>query len=600
MGRRSWRRLVLTLFATTLFGTNVLGASDQPRVLVVHSTRQESQLTRIADRDFPTVLSNQLARTIDYYSEYLDSARIAGPQQERAFRDLLFAKYRHRRLNLVIAMQDTAWDFVRKYRSQLFPDTPVVFLSRNSNVPRPANTTGVISQINFRATLDMALLLQPEVRRGFVVTGASSRDKQYENLARLQLHTLEPRVTVTYLAGLPRAELERRVAMLPEASIVYFLLFYQDGNGENTNPLEFLTRLTALANRPAYSWVDAAMGRGIVGGRLENQSSLVQAAADMSTRILRGERADTIALSTADLTLPQVDSRQLRRWGIAESRVPSGTRLLYDEQDSGDSTWLQLAVWPVSLTVVVLAAMVVWTQRRRKTSVSPFGAIRLEDRLRDLGRQLLKAQEEERSRIALELHDDISQQAVALAIDLQRIIDGSTEQVRRIVREAQKRVKGLLKSVHDLSHRLHPANLRLVGLVSALSQLQRDLSRPGITITVFSENVAPILPDDVALCLFRIAQEAIQNAIKYSGARNIRVQLQGETQRITLNIIDDGTGFDVESAAGKGLGLLSMHERAESVGGTLKIVSRKNAGTRVQASVPLAAPAAHVSHTIAS
>jgi len=592
--------LVLTLFATTLFGTNVLGASDQPRVLVVHSTRQESQLTRIADRDFPTVLSNQLARTIDYYSEYLDSARIAGPQQERAFRDLLFAKYRHRRLNLVIAMQDTAWDFVRKYRSQLFPDTPVVFLSRNSNVPRPANTTGVISQINFRATLDMALLLQPEVRRGFVVTGASSRDKQYENLARLQLHTLEPRVTVTYLAGLPRAELERRVAMLPEASIVYFLLFYQDGNGENTNPLEFLTRLTALANRPAYSWVDAAMGRGIVGGRLENQSSLVQAAADMSTRILRGERADTIALSTADLTLPQVDSRQLRRWGIAESRVPSGTRLLYDEQDSGDSTWLQLAVWPVSLTVVVLAAMVVWTQRRRKTSVSPFGAIRLEDRLRDLGRQLLKAQEEERSRIALELHDDISQQAVALAIDLQRIIDGSTEQVRRIVREAQKRVKGLLKSVHDLSHRLHPANLRLVGLVSALSQLQRDLSRPGITITVFSENVAPILPDDVALCLFRIAQEAIQNAIKYSGARNIRVQLQGETQRITLNIIDDGTGFDVESAAGKGLGLLSMHERAESVGGTLKIVSRKNAGTRVQASVPLAAPAAHVSHTIAS
>jgi len=600
MGRRSWRRLVLTLFATTLFGTNVLGASDQPRVLVVHSTRQESQLTRIADRDFPTVLSNQLARTIDYYSEYLDSARIAGPQQERAFRDLLFAKYRRRRLNLVIAMQDTAWDFVRKYRSQLFPDTPVVFLSRNSNVPRPANTTGVISQINFRATLDMALLLQPEVRRVFVVTGASSRDKQYENLARLQLHTLEPRVTVTYLAGLPRAELERRVAMLPEASIVYFLLFYQDGNGENTNPLEFLTRLTALANRPAYSWVDAAMGRGIVGGRLENQSSLVQAAADMSTRILRGERADTIALSTADLTLPQVDSRQLRRWGIAESRVPSGTRVLYDEQDSGDSTWLQLAVWPVSLTVVVLAAMVVWTQRRRKTSVSPFGAIRLEDRLRDLGRQLLKAQEEERSRIALELHDDISQQAVALAIDLQRIIDGSTEQVRRIVREAQKRVKGLLKSVHDLSHRLHPANLRLVGLVSALSQLQRDLSRPGITITVFSENVAPILPDDVALCLFRIAQEAIQNAIKYSGARNIRVQLQGETQRITLNIIDDGTGFDVESAAGKGLGLLSMHERAESVGGTLKIVSRKNAGTRVQASVPLAAPAAHVSHTIAS
>jgi signal transduction histidine kinase len=342
------------------------------------------------------------------------------------------------------------------------------------------------------------------------------------------------------------------------------------------------------------------MDRGIVGGRLENQSSLVQAVSDIATRILQGERADTIPLSTPDLTVAQVDSRQLRRWHIAESLVPSGTRVLYAEPDPADQNWLQLAVVPVSLTVVVLTAMVVWTQRRRKTNDSPFGALRLEDRLRDLGRQLLKAQEEERSRIALELHDDISQQAVALAIDLQRIIDSSTEQVRRIVRDAQKRVKGLLKSVHDLSHRLHPANLRLVGLVSALSQLQRDLSRPGITITVFSENVAPILPDEVALCLFRIAQEAMQNAIKYSGAPNIRVQLQGETQRITLRIIDDGDGFDVASAAGKGLGLLSMHERAQSVGGTLKIVSRKNAGTRVQASVPLVEPVAHVSQTIAS
>ena len=599
MVRRS-RRLVLTLLAATLFGTNVWAASDQPRVLVIHSTRQETQLALIADRDVPQLLSKRLARTIDYYSEYLDPARIAGPQQERAFRDLLFTKYRYRRFDLVIAMQDVAWDFVRKYRSRLFPDTPVVFTSRNTNVSRPANTTGVISELNLRPTLDMALKLQPEVRRVFVVTGASSRDKQYENLARLQLRTFQSRVSITYLAGLPRAELERRVAMLPDASIVYFLLFYQDGNGENENPLEFLTHIAALANRPTYSWVDAAMDRGIVGGRLQNQSLLVEAVADSATRILQGERADTIPLSKADYTTAQVDSRQLRRWRIEDSRVPAGTRVLYADQDPADANWFQLAVVPVSLTVVVLTAMVVWTQHRRKTNDSPFGAIRLEDRLRDLGRQLLKAQEEERSRIALELHDDISQQAVALAIDLQRIVDSSTEQVRRIVRDAQKRVKGLLKSVHDLSHRLHPANLRLVGLVSALSQLQHDLSRPGITITVFSENVAPLLPDDVALCLFRIAQEAMQNAIKYSGARNVRVQLLGETQRITLSVIDDGGGFDVASAAGRGLGLLSMHERAQSVGGTLKIVSRKNAGTRVQAFVPLLAPAAHLSETIAS
>jgi hypothetical protein len=85
---------------------------------------------------------------------------------------------------------------------------------------------------------------------------------------------------LTYLAGLPRAELERRVATLPEASIVYYLLFYQDRTGENQNPMEFLARLTALANRPTYSWTDSTIDHGVVGGRLENQSSLIQAVAN--------------------------------------------------------------------------------------------------------------------------------------------------------------------------------------------------------------------------------------------------------------------------------------------------------------------------------
>jgi signal transduction histidine kinase len=252
---------------------------------------------------------------------------------------------------------------------------------------------------------------------------------------------------------------------------------------------------------------------------------------------------------------------------------------------------------------VLIAVMAVWTHKRRKTQGdahgNPFAQIRLEDRLRDLGRRLLKAQEEERSRIALELHDDVSQQAVALAIDLQRITDAPPATAQKIVREAQTRVKSLLKSVHDLSHRLHPANLRLVGLLGALGQLQRDLSRPGIMITVSSENVAAILPDDIALCLFRIAQEAMQNAIKHSGARNITVQLKGDKEAIALTVIDDGAGFDVDAAAGKGLGLISMHERAESVGGMLRVVSRKGAGTRLQVTVPFYAPR-HEASSIAS
>ena len=599
--RQLW--LMLLLCAAALHGTDVSAASGQPRVLVVHSTRQGTQLPLLTDRDLPRILSNRLGRTVDYYAEYLDTSRMPTLRQERAFRNFLRAKYGNQRFDLVIAMQDVAWDFVRKYRSALFRGTPIVFSSRNRNVPRPANSTGVVAEINLRGTLDMALALQPETKEVFVVTGASGRDKVYENLARAQLRGFESRVALTYLSALSRTELERRVAALPDASIIYYLLFYQDRSGENEDPIEFLARLTALANRPTYSWTDSTIDNGVVGGRLEDQGSLLEAVAGAAVRVLKGERADIIPISPIDVTVPQLDWRQLRRWQISESRVPSGTSVLFRQNRSELDAQLT-AFWPVSFVVVLIAAMAVWTQRRRKmhgdAQGNPFGKIRLEDRLRDLGRRLLKAQEEERSRIALELHDDVSQQAVALAIDLQRITESAQGPAQKIVRDAQKRVKSLLKSVHDLSHRLHPANLRLVGLLGALSQLQRDLSRPGITIAVSSENVPAILPDDVALCLFRIAQEAMQNAIKHSGARSIRVQLQGNGEVIALQIVDDGAGFDVDAAAAaKGLGLISMHERAESVGGTLRVVSRKGAGTRLQVTVPFRTPQ-HQASSIAS
>src|SRR5262245_56419037 len=595
--RQLW--LVLLLCAAAFHGTNVWAASGQPRVLVVHSTRQSAQLPLLTDRDLPRILNNRLGRTVDYYAEYIDITRMPTLRQERAFRDFLRAKYGNQRFDLVIAMEDVAWDFVRKYRSALFRRTPIVFLSRNRNVPRPANSTGVVSELNLRGTLELALALQPDTKEVFVVTGASGRDRVYENVARAQLRAFESRVTLTYLSALSRTELDRRVAALPEASIVYYLLFYQDRSGENEDPIEFLGHLTALANRPTYSWTDSAMNNAVVGGRLENQGSLLEAVAGTAVRVLKGERADTIPIAPIGVTVAQLDWRQLRRWQISESRLPSGTSVLFRENPSEPDDRLT-AFWPVSFAVVLIAAMAVWTQRRRKThgdaQGNPFGKIRLEDRLRDLGRRLLKAQEEERSRIALELHDDVSQQAVALAIDLQRINEAAPGPAQKIVRDAQKRVKSLLKSVHDLSHRLHPANLRLVGLLGALGQLQRDLSRPGLMITVSSENVAAILPDDIALCLFRIAQEAMQNAIKHSGAHNINVQLKGDGGAIALKIIDDGAGFDVDAAAGKGLGLLSMHERAESVGGILRVVSRKGAGTRLQVTVPFRTPQHHANN----
>jgi two-component system NarL family sensor kinase len=166
------------------------------------------------------------------------------------------------------------------------------------------------------------------------------------------------------------------------------------------------------------------------------------------------------------------------------------------------------------------------------------------------------------------------------------------ESLRRTARddgtaaEALGVAQGISKSLHELSHRLHPTRMRLIGLVGALEQLSRELSRAGVAIVFTYHNVPAVVPPDVMLCLFRAVQEALQNAIKYSHARELSVNLTGGPDGLTLTVADDGIGFDVEAAWGKGLGLVSMSERMETVGGSLDIQSLPGHGTRLTASIP--------------
>jgi signal transduction histidine kinase len=211
------------------------------------------------------------------------------------------------------------------------------------------------------------------------------------------------------------------------------------------------------------------------------------------------------------------------------------------------------------------------------------------ERIRDLGGRLLMAQEAERTRIARELHDDVGQQLALLAIDLE-IIRGTEPEFEAetgaLLHETLNRARQVAKSVHDLSHRLHPEKLHLLGLVPALSAIQREFSRPNLNLTFEHQNVPAELPHDVILCLFRITQEALQNIVKHSAAREVSIDLIGTECDLLLTIVDDGMGFEDETARNKGLGLISMGERLDAIGGSLTIRTRPGAGTRLEVSVP--------------
>src|SRR5262249_53737170 len=155
------------------------------------------------------------------------------------------------------------------------PDAPVVYFATAAGLTPLRNATGLVGQVDYRGTLDLALQLQPDVRQVFVVAGdrGGGGGPGKGTKERAARPSLTARVAIEYLVGLPAAELERRAATLPDRSIVYYLTVARDGAGQNFHPLEYLDRLLAIVNAPIYCWVNSAMGHGIVGGRLKNQEN---------------------------------------------------------------------------------------------------------------------------------------------------------------------------------------------------------------------------------------------------------------------------------------------------------------------------------------
>jgi len=205
----------------------------------------------------------------------------------------------------------------------------------------------------------------------------------------------------------------------------------------------------------------------------------------------------------------------------------------------------------------------------------------------------LKKKEQERTRLARELHDDINQRLALVGLSLDRLRHGSVGAagLREEIAAASGQVVDLIQDIHALSHRLHSSKLDLLGLPRAAGEVCAELSDlHGVAIDFQAENVAEHLPPDVALCLFRVLQEALQNATKHSGSRQIHVLLRGEARGIELAVTDAGVGFDQRAAEGRGLGLTSMTERVKLVAGELQIDSKPGEGTAVRARIPLDRP----------
>jgi PAS domain S-box-containing protein len=215
-----------------------------------------------------------------------------------------------------------------------------------------------------------------------------------------------------------------------------------------------------------------------------------------------------------------------------------------------------------------------------------------QEALEKVSGRLIEAQEKERSRIARDLHDDICQRLALLSMELEqanRSSNGSSPAVQAKLREVQQHCSEIAGDVQALSHQLHSSKLDYLGIAAAIRGFCKEFAKQhDLSIEFTEENVPKHMSKQNSLCLFRVAQEALHNAVKYSGARQFTVDVTGTADEVQLVVTDRGVGFDLEGAKRTpGLGLVSMQERVHVAHGRFKIQSKPGEGTRVTAAVPL-------------
>lgn len=569
-----------------ILATPGASAATPKRVLILDSFGRDVAPFNVAGSILRTRLARELGEPVDIHQESLELGRFAGPDREAPFVGFLKSRFEGYPLDLVVPVGAPAVKFVAQHREQLFPNIPIVFTGADPRLVRPewlrTNATLVTQRVSLPDMIEDILQLQPDTTQVAVVLGASPLEKFWVEECRREFQPFANRVEFTWLNTLSLDEMKARIAALPPHSFILFGMLTMDATGVPYDNDDALRQLHAVASAPLFAYFASQLGLGGIGGRLYQDTEVGVQAAHAAIRILQGERPETIPPRIIESGIPAYDWRELQRWGISESRLPAGSRILFRQPGLWEQYWgriVAILLLCLAQTGLIVSLLINRVRRRRAEAAA-----------RDLARELINAQERERSRLARELHDDVTQRLARLAIDAGRAERGdagaSPAETLRAVREDLAR---LSEDVHALSYRLHPSLLDDLGLAAALkAECERFTRQESIPTEVKLHELPAAIPADRALCLFRVAQSALRNVVRHARARRVEVTLRGLDGGLQLAVHDDGAGFDpARQHARHTLGLASMRERVHLLAGEFDIESAPGQGTLILAWVPL-------------
>ena len=611
LSRCGWRHRQAVLSGRLLAAAIVLAiaiagapmAFAEPRsgatVLTIHTGEVDYPINPVLDAGIRQALLADAARPITYFSEYLELDRLSGERTASALSDYIERKYAGRRIDVVIAMRDPSMQFVLEHRARLFPDAAVVSAGLGVAVDgrgAAARMTGVRIVGAYSATLKVALQLHPRTRHVYVV--AITHDPRQAEVVREELHQFSTQVALTYLNAETFPHLIDTVKSLPRGALLLYV-WYRSHDAQTSQAVH-ARQVAEAASVPVYAGFESLVGTGVVGGMVNDVRGTGARVGEIARQVVNGTPPGEIAVANAP-AVPVFDWRQLRRWHLDQEELPQGADIRFRGRTAWQqSRWVILAVIVVSGQMVLIAALLRHRARRRlaeKALLSREAKLRASwDRTRQLAGSLIHAQEAARIALSRDLHDDICQDIVGIAMSINTVLQSSGEiqhpENQNALTKLHRWTLGIADHVRRISHELHPATLQLLGLVPAVKAHCLEVeTRHQVRITVHITGDMKNIHPNTALCLFRVAQEGLRNAAMHGGARHIEVSLSRFVDDIALAIRDDGRGFDVEATRrdSTGLGLVIMEERVRATGGEVMTWSEPGAGTTVLACVPAGA-----------